>query len=183
MEEKKKATHFWRCMNCGEMTDQDVCQNCGKESYIKTEEAYTGTVAEKKSAFGAAKKGDTNEDSAAVKELKTAIMTSGENAADEARKVKRLVYELCGLILLLVIALLVICFNTKAQVEKLEAENNDLKTSITNGFKKQSSELEKALAQTDSQPQTEEETNEPETEQPEEKTNEQQEEQSTEGAK
>ena len=31
-ESVNKITHTWRCVNCGNMTDSEICSHCGKSS-------------------------------------------------------------------------------------------------------------------------------------------------------
>ncbi|MBR4909721.1 MAG: LysM peptidoglycan-binding domain-containing protein [Clostridia bacterium] len=162
MENGKNSTHLWRCMNCGAMTDKDICDSCGERSCIKSEPS-DNKYAKPQNGGDTVKPADTaagdSEGIAAVgKDVKSAVMLAGENASEETRKVKKLLLEVCGITLVLVIAAVFMCYKMSAKIDKLETANADLKTALNSGISKIKTEISSLKTGDEKQPEKQQES-------------------------
>lgn len=126
---ENKVTHRWRCMNCWQMTDSEICVYCGKQSCTNTKqnqksfkksehmEEFTKTSAENKQIFSS----ETLD-----KNLKSAIFAINSSAHDEFKKIKKILSVLSGIIISLIFITFVLCFKTKMQIKGLTKTNNEL---------------------------------------------------------
>ena len=142
---ENKVTHRWICMNCWEMTDSDICVNCGKESCTNTNEdcfkkskhieEFSKTGTEKEQSF-------LNE--ALNKSLKLAVFAINSSNRDESKNNRKLLSVFSAIIISFIFITLVLCLNTKIQIRNLTKMNNDLK-GVVNSQSEKIDTLQKEL--------------------------------------